>query len=152
MKIPHLENDGHALMAIGFMLAELEELLAHQEVAELPSPDMWVQLYSKGVNATRIAAGMEVATGYKRVIIPAEEDDMPTGYEQELMHAEPDPVPYTKGDGTPYAVPEATSDNLVSLMPCSVPGCSNQIPTTKSMAVCHEHEPKLDEGAELPVE
>ncbi len=148
MKGYRVDSDTHGLMAVSMMLTYIDDIpLDSEGYKPLPDAAQWLAMWNKALAATRTQAEMMAMadTGHLMPQFPSVQTNPPP-QEESVPKSEP-----VKPDGSPYAAPDATSDNLVSLMECSEPGCTNMIPTTKSLALCHLHEPKL-EGDEPEVE
>lgn len=153
MQIPHVETDAHAVEALGFLIAELEERVQRGD-STIPHPEEWLQMWSVGLEATRANAAPKVEQLFirgsqavrKSSVVDDDEQDKTEGV---VQADDPTGAP---SKGREYAVPEADSDNLVTLMECEVDGCTNKIPTTKSKPVCHEHEEDAEGITDVGVE
>jgi hypothetical protein len=184
MKLPHVESDEHAVLALGYMKAALEV-----QGVVLPGPGEWLDMWTMGLDSNRtegdddpilkmLRQGAQVSQARKtRPVEAAPEDNVDDAEEPEDGELDPADSPETRKrmqrerklyTGPKPDIPQtprpqgldeeqpwdadAGSKNIIQLVKCSVTGCDNEIPITKELSVCHEHEPQAGDASGVEVD
>lgn len=165
----HVVNDQHGVLAIGWLASAIENLKPDEQgTITLPTPPEWVTLWSQALAATRSSATMLDVFQGARYVSPSAPAPIPSPPTQEQTAAAMGAVAEEQerpesvmeiGDeereaarkaGIPIEdLQAAGSQNVVTLIDCEHEGCTNKVPSNKSIPLCVQHEPQPDPDLEV---